>query len=355
MIPENISRTFRRAIENEEGTFKFNLTVGNLFEDSHAKIDVLSEVSENNNAALKLYRNQDFELVYEQGNIDTNLRRAKIDIADLENCQELMIFLTWSKEEIRLSVGPDQNVDEGLRHSNSQEIVSKLRKDKLGNLIFIGDANIRVGSYQIMRGGELVLDTRSKEIADFKLEKCEKMLSLADEDDFLAESTLSQQVVINLVAALEAYLQKRFVEIAENQKLSLQDLVDATFSEVSFKDKTKYRKSLEKEDEPKIAVSERHEINFQSIDAAHRIFMNTFSINIKKFLSENELYEGIARTLEYRHKLIHEPRDNTIINREKIPSEDPKFSDKDYAESKIELFRSFFQEFHKNAVAESNN
>ncbi|MFB6099638.1 MAG: hypothetical protein ABEK16_00040 [Candidatus Nanohalobium sp.] len=322
------------------------MTVGNLFDESHDNLIIISEISEDNNSALKLYRNQDFEHVYEHGSIDTNLRKTKMEVDDLEGCQELMIFLTWSDEEIKLSVGPDQNMEEGLRHSKSQGIVAKLRQDKLGNLVFIGDENLQVGSYQIRKNGELVLETQSKEVADFKLEKCEKMLDLVEGEDFLAESTITQQVVINIVTAFEAYLQKRFVEIAEEKNMNLQELIDNTFSKVSFKQKKQYRKAIEKEKEPKVAISERHEINFQSIDTTHNIFFNVFSINLKQFLSQRDMYEGIARTLNYRHKIIHEPRDNIIINKEKLPKEEPGFSDKDYAEEKIEEFRNFFEEFH---------
>ena len=99
----------------EEGTTELKIRNGNLYESPNNLIFFDEVIGATH---FKLYRNFEFDLVFEQSRIDKGRREARVSLKDLSFPQSLVIILVWNENKLSLSVGNPGKSD--LRTSDGQ-------------------------------------------------------------------------------------------------------------------------------------------------------------------------------------------------------------------------------------------
>jgi hypothetical protein len=337
--------------QDDEGTFIFKILESNLTSrDSDGSL--IQEIeSGSGNKGIRLLKKDKNRIVYEFFEIDIGMKRCSIGLDNFTDYSDFFVCLTWSPERISLHIAPTADDYEGdLASTSSSEIISQVRRDEKDNLVFIGDSGIEVGYYHIRQSDQDILRPKAKEIFEFAEKKSRTLLEVArDNDEFLIESTVAQQIIVMLVTGLETYLEERFIELCSEKNISDEEIASAmasfNYGEVSKDD------FLDQAEDRGISIEELardHFLNFQDIDEADKVYSQTLGYDLQAHLNNTGNRGVIERNIDARHSIIHEATDMTIINIERVPPQDPIFANSDHGLKVIETFSDTVAELQES-------
>jgi len=339
----NLLRIPVEQLNEREGTIVFTLNVSesNLFEKSIPSIRLLEIVK--GHTIFILERDSDFCLKFIQSNPDRGTKIAKINIQDFRNALKLFIALTWSEGGNVLYVGRCGGNE--LRSAKSfEDQNTKFRVGKDGRIYQIGDKGVQVGYYKVRYGKKVVLEPTAKEIFDFQMEKIKVLIENCKKGDFLFESTLVQQIIVMLTTAFEVYTRTRFVELEKEGKLVDMEALYRHFISKSLREQLrkeiKARASKGEKTELEIFIEGRH-INFQNWEDFKKAYNKGYGLKIEDIAVSANILNEVRKFITWRHKIIHSKDDQTIINLEEVPPENPVFTNKELAEKGLSIFRRF--------------
>lgn len=173
------------------------------------------------------------------------------------------------------------------------------------------------------------------------------MLETAEESsNFLAESSIIQQIIVMLITGLETYLEKRYIELCVDAEVSREDIAGALSSVHGKFTPQDLIQMASSEDCEIQELVRRSDFNLQDITTAHNLYYETFGFNLQNHLNETGNRGAIERNIQFRHKIIHEAVDVSILNVDRFPSQDPIFSNTDYGEEVIAVFAEVIDELH---------
>lgn len=313
------------ALDRDEGTISFTSELGDIL--GSASNTVLLEItSESGDRAVRLE--------YDKGNIflewfqiRNGRRRCEIDISDFGLYSRLYIIFTWNQEELQFFVGPaHEDADHDLRSSSSGEWIGQVRRDADGNIVIIGGPGVEVTDYYLNVGGQEKLRPTAKEIFDLNMSKVDEIINIAESQEYYAESILSQQVIVMMVTALETYLQERFVEVGnqvpDDECISVL-ATESQFTEEDIRTKSVMVGSVSE-------VAREHSFNFQDISEADDLYNSLFDFDLECLINETGNRGILERNIQYRHKIVHGEVNTGILNFDKMPKQDPVFSNTEH-------------------------
>lgn len=336
-----------KQLNEQEGTITFAISESNLFDKDVPSIRIF-EIAKNQTVFI-LERDSNFNLDFIQSNPNYETKITRINISDFRNASKLFICLTWSEKENALWVGGDGielRSEKSLQDSNI-----KFRVGKDGAIYQIGDKEIKVESYRIKIGKEVVLESTAKEIFDFQMKKARILIENCKKGDFLFESTLSQQIIVMLTTAFEVYARTRFIEL--EREFSAINMDDLYTHFISINRKEQYIKEIKEaanmQEKTELEVFiEKRSINFQNWNSFKDAYNKGYGLKIGEINISNDILVEIQKFINWRHEIIHSNFDQTMINFEEVPSTDPIFTNKDLAERGLNTFQKFIDKIHKS-------
>lgn len=337
-------------LNEKEGTITFVVSESNLFDEGIPLIRIL-EIAKGETVFV-LERDSNFNLRFIQSNPNYETKIAKVNIQDFRNALKLYIAFTWSEKENTLYVGEFRKGE--LRSAKSKKDPSiKFRVGKDGAIYQIGDEGVKVGFYRVKVGEEVVLEPTAKEIFDFQLEKIRILIANCKKGDFLFESTLAQQIIVMLTTAFEVYVRTRFVELEKNgRSVNMGELYNRFVPEKyreQFREEIMEAANKQRKTELEVFI-EKRSVNFQDWESFKDAYNKGYNLKIGEIGIANDILLEVQKFIKWRHKIIHSKSDQTMINFEEVPPEEPIFTNKDLVEKGVNVFHKFISEFHENTL-----
>lgn len=112
---------FREQLDQTEATLDFRMSRGNLFSEE-GFLRILDIHSSSGRSIMRLAKTSKNKLAFVHDDIETGTGRAEIDLDGFEEAETFRVFLVWSRSEVRLHIGPEQEV---------QGTGRELRKDSM--------------------------------------------------------------------------------------------------------------------------------------------------------------------------------------------------------------------------------
>lgn len=336
--------------KQDEGTKVFQIRDSNTSSpDSDGSL--IEEIeAESGDKGFRLWKREGNQLVYEFFEVNVGLRRCSVNLDVFESYEDFFVALMWSPEEISLSIGPiADDYDGDLISDTSSEVIAQVRRDSNDKLVILGDSGVEVGYYHVQEGGRETLRPRAKEIFEFTETKCRTLLEVAEETErFIIESTIVQQIIVMIVTGLETYLEERFVELCSELEIPDSEIATAMSSVYQPVSSDELIDLARDRGIPIQELAREQYVNFQNISEAHNIYSNAFGVSLQDMLNNTGNRGLLERNIDARHSIIHEATDMTIINVDRVPPQEPVFSDHDYGLEVIIGFSETVEEVHQN-------
>ncbi|MGD0717027.1 MAG: hypothetical protein ABR979_03035 [Halobacteriota archaeon] len=339
-----------KEIPDEQGTLEFNLENSNLGDISISRVcifDIQRSVSR-----FMLYRDQGSNLTFIHWNVNTGIRAATVSLQGLRAREWLYVAVTWSKEEISLSVG-DLYIG-GLRTSRGELQAGTVMLEKDGILSVVGDKGVEVAYVRITRAGEEVLSSNAWQTWDLTLKKVSKLFEgFSLSSDYFFKSTLAQQCLVMLVTGFEVYTKERFSEIERFKlKQANTDKLLLTFDKKKRYESERHR-FIAKGGTLLESILEVPEgkgiINFQNWNKCKLAYNKGYNIVFGELRVRGQILRRLRYYFEYRHKIIHSKYEINCLNSDRLATEKPQYLyDQTLSEGQtqvIEIIRDEFSEF----------
>jgi hypothetical protein len=177
-------------------------------------------------------------------------------------------------------------------------------------------------------------------------------------DDFLFETSLSQQALVMLVRGFEVYSKNRFVEMGtELEKQAKSPRIDLLLSRFAKRQKPRDEvRSYAQEGGISILESmvrvprrsgQKGVINFQNWDDCKRAYSLGYNIQFGKIPDlRSDILQRIQQYIKWRHKIMHASEDTTVLNFENVPQEEPVFANFALVERATKDFTEFIEKLH---------
>jgi hypothetical protein len=337
-------------INEREGTIVFTLKEVNLY-DKLAESVVIFDLPVGD-SRLTLERDRSFNLKFTHRSLQAGVRLAKVDLNAFSYEHGLFIAATWSDTESTLSVG--EAGGSNLVTVKGKETGARWVKGKDGSLFQLGDEGVTVMMARVVENGKVVLEPKAKEIFDFAVIKAKLLLDNCQKlGDFLFETTSVQQCIVMLVTGFEIYCRARFLEMEEEGWTPDFDNLCRVF--LSNCERKAVRQTIEKDSQklgktPTWILVNKRRINFQSYEDCKRAYNKGYGIKFGKDLGlRNYMLKDVQRFIDYRHNIIHAGSDLTMLNRERVPTEEPIFANKVLGEKAGDTFQQFVDALHKHS------
>lgn len=297
----------------------------------------------------RVERTNELKMVYYYSSPGTGTRVAEIDLKKLPSAERYYWGFTWSPARTSFFIGPRMEGGE-LLISEGVETSKHFRVGRDGSVIQVGDEGIEVLNASFFANGKPVLQPTAIDAWKGTDQGIKILQGGTSDEGYLFEVVLSNLTLSSLVTGFEAYCKTRFMELPlEGIKPNIESLVNRVFSQNEREAGEPEILEQEAESE-KISLLEKiakTRINFQNYDECKRAFNKAYGIKFGEIgLDSNELL-FMQRIIKYRHKIVHVSPLVGMLNQEKVPPEEPEFSNKQLANKALNCFSKFVDRLHE--------
>ena len=353
-----LSSALLSEINEKFGIIVSSLQDSNIFDSSLGNLQVFN--IQIKGSKFSLYRTADLKLQFSLLSTKTGIRVASLKLPP--PTLAIGIIVTWSDETVDLFAGDFTKLP--LSHAKAQKQPGRVRQDKNGALVVMAEGVQYISN---MEGGELVLLSTAKELWDLtvfkiahlvgKAKKCLETNGAHSYDDFLLESSISQQCFIMLVRGFEVYTKARFLEIDKEIPFhGIIPRIDLLLNEFTRDTKTLHKVFAYTEINKKslieglISVSgyrgQKGLINFQNWSDCKKAYNLGYNIKFGDIPNlKSDVLERVQRYMRFRHKIIHSSQEATMLRAEN-PQQELIFLSFDVAESAAKDFTDFVEKLH---------
>ena len=339
------------ALRRPEGTFEFRATVPRLLDPAvpgGVLLDVVAGLH-----VFRLVRNDSLRLSFVHASPGTGTRVALLDLHALECSSDGFFFvLVWSPEEIRLHVGchPPQG---RLGEAVGVRAPFELQIGRDGVVYQVGSRGVEVAGLRMHAGGVLMVAPSAINLwADTRL-AAETLLAGAG-DDYFRQVVTSNAVLSGLTTGFETYCQQRFVEL-EGEGVPC-DVIAVARTCLSRQEKLALDESglrpLEQEAADNglsVVAFLAGRLSFQNYKKVKEAFSRGYRLKLGDLMSST-LLERIQRLLDYRHRVVHVSPVIGLLNQDRVPPEEPVFSNSAFAHAAVASFDEFIGALHAGTL-----
>lgn len=307
--------------------------------------------------AYWLERDNNFKFNFYHFSPGTGTRLATIGVENVEESDKLKFLLSWSTNNISLSVGAvgvgasNLHTANGINSSKGMRIVGN-------DIAWVGDSGVTISGVRMVSNGKVLLEPTAIELWKETIREIGFLRDGFVDKDFLHERAKNNSTIRMIVTGFEIYCKKRIVELEkEGVEPDMDALVDIIFSkyerEKNYPENIK--RNAEEDGNTFLEALALKRINFQSYNECKTRFAKAYGIKFGNIgISSNKL-DTIQKTIRFRHKLVHVSPALTMVNYPNHSVKNPIFADNDYTEKAIEIFDEFIDKFHEKTLELNRN
>lgn len=346
-IPQDMHNQIVEAMCRPVGSIVFDYTNKDLFNKNNIGgiiIDIPSK-----GQYFRLDRDKNFCLNFYHSSPGTGTRLATIDLNNIKSSNTVFLCLTWSPENISLSIEP-RIKDGQLAHVDGGPSPREFSIGKDGQVYQIGDKGMNVMGFEFYEGGKKINGSSAIQTWRENIQAISILETGHSEEKYIYEVVVTNLILSILVTGFEVYTKKRFLEI-ENEGISPK--IDLLFNE--FLTKGEQEKNLTetiKEEAKQENISSleyfvnKDKINFQNFKQCKTAFSKAYGLKFGEIGIEQRTLEKIQQYIKYRHKIIHVSPLTAIYNIDITPKEEPIFAKKELSDKATIDFTTFIEQLH---------
>lgn len=353
---ETISKSLRdqliEAMCRPVGSFVFDYTNNDLFNKKNSGGIIIDIPSKGH--YFRLERDKEFCLNFYHSSPGTGTRLATIDLNNIKVSNTVFLCLTWSPENISLTVGPKIEGGQLIR-SDGFPSPRDFSIGKDSQVYQIGDKGVNVMGFEVYEGGKKIIGSSAIQTWRENVQAISVLETGHSEEGFIFEVVITNLILSMLVTGFETYTKKRFLEI---EKEGIDPDIDSLLFE--FLTKGEREKNLidtikEEANQENISTLEyfvnKGKINFQNFKQCNYAFKKAYKIRFSEIGIEQRVLEEIQQFIKYRHKIIHVTPLTSIYNIEIIPKTEPIFAKKELSDKAILDFNTFVEKLHNTTLS----
>lgn len=347
-IPKEIAQQIRALMKRPEGTFTFRYRFDGLF-DRALGYGVLLEVV-TGGILFRLVRDADLGLHFIHSSPGTGTRDACANLEPLIGSEAVRITLVWSPQETRLHVGGlsgSKCMVTGVGQPTSRQ--SRVGAD--GAVYEIGDNGLKVMGVSVYSRGKPALQATAIEAWNEVTKAVEILLRGSSPDGYIFEVVRTNLIMTILVTGFETYCKRRFIELEQEGIQSDFDSLANEFLSRYERDHGEREAIIEAAMHEGITAArklvEERRINFQNYDHCKSAFNKGYGIKFGDHLGVSNVVLGeLQRLIGFRHRIVHISPLLGMLNQDRVPPEEPVFSNVQYAQTALATFDSFIKGLH---------
>lgn len=346
-LPEELFREIQKTICRPEGTFTFNYESSDLFDKSKLG-GVIIEIPSGQHV-FRLERDNHCCIHFYHSSPGTGTRVATIDLNELQPASTVFMAFSWSPTEIKLHMQPKAS---GSQLTSSTGVLSEkqFRVGTDGSVFQLGDANVDVMGVSLFQDGNPVILPTAKEAWE-ETTKAINILSTGEsKEGYIYEVVVANLTLAILVTGYEAYSKKRFLELEQEGLIADTCALIQAFYPKKEKEAGIAEVIDSEAKEAGISVLQhivsRGIINFQNYNVCKRAFNKAYGIKFGELGLAGDTLKDLQSYIRYRHKIVHVSPSLALLNQERVPSEDPFFSNKQVAGQAEQCFSQFIEALH---------
>jgi len=348
-LPSHFVRHLQKVMCRPEGTVDIKYTCPDLF-DKEKSGGIIFEIPSGEHL-FRLERDNALCINFYHFSPGTGTRVATIDLNNLPPVPSVYLAFEWTPDGIKLYVGA------GSKFVSATGIVSKkqFRIGKDGHVYKIGDHGVEVKGLTFYQAGQPIITPTAKEAWGEILHAIDILATGQSTKGYAYEIVLTNLTISILVTGFEAYMKKRFLEI---EKEGIAPDTDAIIK--AFYPKEEREKGIDAslESEAKTAnvsvlqyIVNRNTINFQNYKDCKRAYNKGYGIKFGHIGLSSKKLEALQSYIGYRHKIIHISPSLGVLNKERVPPDEPVFPKKETAQMAKDCFEEFIKLHHKGTLA----
>lgn len=327
------------SICRSEGTIEFEFRSPSLLDSDAGSGSILQKVAGRH--VFHLERDK-FDLVFTHAAPGTGTRVARLDLSTVGSAPGLHIIMVWAPDETRLVVGPlrpDGELVEAIGMKSDFELIV----GRNGQVVQAGGVGVQTGAFTVYENGELVVEPPAIRTWEDTSLAIRTMRQAKSEEGFLFDVVQTNAVIAMLVTGLEAYTQRRFVELAGE---GLRPDTDSLAREFPRVDPAAARTAGAGFEHLAAPFAGRQGINFQNYEQMKRGFSAAYGIRFADIpgVSSQDLGE-LKKAIAHRHHVVHVSPLEAV--REGRKTGQLKFSNREYAAESSERIDRFVRAMHK--------
>jgi len=352
-----LGKVLLRWINERFGIIICCLKDAKIFDPSLGNLQVLG--GQIKGLKFALHRTGDLKLEFTHLSIKTGIHAATLKLPPPTST--LDIVMIWSGEGIDFFAGDFNKLP--LNYARARKQAGKVRQAKDGTFCVMAEGLTYVSE---MENGEVLLLSTAKELWDYTVFKIKRLVAKAKNciergehsyDDFLLESSISQQCFVMLVRGFEVYTRERYLEIEKETTLrGIIPQIDLLLNEFTKDAKTLHKVFADAEINKKSILEslvsipryrgQKGLINFQNWSDCKKAFNLGYNIKFGDIPDlKSDVLERVQRYMRFRHKIIHSSQEATMLSAQ-YPKEGPIFASFDAAESATKDFTEFIEKLH---------
>lgn len=346
-VSPEMAEEIRNAMKRPEGTVKFDLIVEGIFDPSLGRRTILE--IETGAIIFKVERDPDLNLHFIHSSPGTGTRTASVDLKPLKNGNMLTYFLIWSPQEIRLLVGNRGKPELHLLEGKGKTSCTRLQIGYDGETYLLGGDGVEVMGARIIKNGKQVIQPNAIETWKETITAIEILQTGKSDKGHIFDVVCANMAIEMLVTGFETYCERRFLEL-ENEGISVDwDSIVRRFTSQGEREQ-KLQNKIE-QDAASEGISpirkfvESKRINFQNFNECKRAFNKGYGIKFGEVIN-NTFFEPIKIIIKFRHRIVHVSPLISILNQDRVPPEEPVFSNRQYVNDMIKIFDDFIRELH---------
>jgi len=351
-IPKKVADEIIEKIRMPEGTVIFHYSSKELFDKTKGK-GIILEI-ETGSLYYRLERDENLNVQFFHSSPGSGTRVATVNISEISYSPVVMIFLIWSPNELRLSIGTTTGEKKIL---NGEGVVSmkQFRITPDGKVIQIGDDNVEVSQIEIYAKGKPYLQPTAIEKWKNNVEAITILLKgESREEDRRFNTVVANMALVMMVTGFESYCKRRFLEMeGEGIKPDFETLIENFSSKIERENQIKeliIEESIDKKVSPTNIIINQKRIDFQNYSRCKTAFKKGYNISFSEDLGlKNTEIEKIQKVIRYRHRIVHYSIFEGLFNIDEHNAK-PIFATKEFAIESLNLFDSFLESLHKQTL-----
>ncbi|RCW48719.1 hypothetical protein DFR80_1673 [Halanaerobium sp. ST460_2HS_T2] len=345
-IPKNIMNEIKKAMKRPEGTVEFKYECEDIFNPSVAKIIIFEIIS--GNQLFILERNREMNIVFYHSSPGAGTRATLIKLDRVPKVSKMSYVFTWNHEEINLYIHPlIENYDLIVSKETTPDVKFRVSKD--GSVIRLGNKGIDIMQTKIRSGGKKILDPTAIESWNDTLKAIEILKSAQSDKGYMYDVVVSNFIISSLVTGFETYGKTRFIELEkEGIEPNIEELENRVFSsyEKEIDLPEKYKDKSTRENISYIEIIAQEKINFQNFNECKRAFNKAYGLVFGEIIHNTNKINELKKIINYRHRIIHVSPLITMLNENKVPEEEPVFSNDSLSTEAVEVFKYIVDQIH---------
>lgn len=385
-LPKSILIRMQEQMKRSTGTVTFEYSCSEVTNKKHNGWIIFQILAGKHIFVLE--RTKKFKVNFYYGSPGTGTRIATINLEDMPSFHKAFYCLTWSPENISLSIWPRWIDNPKLISANWTISKKKIQVGETWWIFYIGDEGLDVMNVSIFEWNKKVLSSTAIETWNDTKKALEILWTWISKEGYIHECVVTNLSISIIVTWFESYFKKRFLELEwEWKKPNITSLSNYIFSEKKIYHEWKgiYKSSiinsisilskaifnlknyifwkkensyedliyLENDSNGKTILEQivnDRKINFQNYNDVKKAFKKTYWIAIKWVDINSDTVTDLKNFLNYRHKIIHVSPLISPLNEDKLTYEDPIFPNEELKLYWIRIFNEFIQKFHERTL-----